>query len=78
MLVLLYDSLGVRTTHPGEVFGAMAGGELDAVVTVIGALPADTAGLSDAVLAERMRRLVAARAMLDAALVEQLADSGGR
>jgi hypothetical protein len=51
----------------------MAGGELDAVVTAIGALPADTTQVSDAVLAERMRQLLAARAMLDAVLVEQLA-----
>jgi hypothetical protein len=52
----------------------MAGGdELDAVLTAIDALPADTAQVPDVVLAERMRQLVAARARLDAVLVEQLA-----
>jgi hypothetical protein len=51
----------------------MAGGELDAVVTAIGALPADATQVPDAVLAERMEQMLQARAMLDAALVEQLA-----
>ena len=51
----------------------MAGGELDAMMTAVAQLPADTAQVPDTVLADRMRQLLAARAMLDAALVEQLA-----
>lgn len=51
----------------------MAGGELDAVMSAIGALPGDAGQVPDAVLVDRMQQLVAARAMLDAALVEQLA-----
>lgn len=51
----------------------MAGGELDAVMTALRHLPADAAQQPDAVLATRMQQLVTLRAMVDAALVEQLA-----
>jgi hypothetical protein len=52
---------------------AAGGDELDAVIAAVGALPADAAGQPDPVLADRMHRLVQARAMLDAVLVEQVA-----
>jgi hypothetical protein len=51
----------------------VAGGELDAVMAAIGQLPSDATRVPDAVLASRMRQLVQLRAMVDAALVEQLA-----
>jgi hypothetical protein len=41
----------------------MAGGELDAVMTAVAQLPADTTQVPDTVLADRMRQLLAARAM---------------
>jgi hypothetical protein len=51
----------------------MAGNELDAVMAAIGDLPADAAGAPDTVLVSRMRQLVQVRAMIDAALTEQVA-----
>jgi hypothetical protein len=51
----------------------MAGGELDAVITAMDALPADANQVPDSELAARMEQLVRLRAMVDATLVEQLA-----
>jgi hypothetical protein len=55
------------------VGAAMSGGELDAVLAAIGDLPADAAGAPDTVLVSRMRQLVQVKAMIDAALTDQVA-----
>jgi len=51
----------------------MTGGGLAAVMTAVRDLPADAAQQPDGVLVSRMQRLVQLQAMVDAALVEQLA-----
>jgi hypothetical protein len=56
------------------VGGLMAsGGELEAVMAAVGRLPGDAAEAPDAVLVSRMQDLVRLRAMVEAALCEQLA-----
>jgi Domain of unknown function (DUF222) len=56
----------------------MAAGALDTAIAAISALPADASQQPDSVLADRMAQLARLRAMVDAALVEQVASFDAR